>query len=87
LQKVRFVDYDIIWNPDPDGNIAHIAEHDLTPEDVEEVLLNPLGHDVSRSSGRPIVYGFTADGRYILVVYEQLDRYTVYPITAYEIEL
>ncbi|MFN8488248.1 MAG: hypothetical protein U0350_11685 [Caldilineaceae bacterium] len=81
------MDYDIIWNPDPDGNIAHITEHDLTPEDVEEVLLNPLGHDISRSSGRPIVYGFTADGRYILVVYEKIDRYTVYPITAYEIEL
>lgn len=33
--------YDIVWNPEADGNIAHIAEHDLTPEDVEEVLFNP----------------------------------------------
>lgn len=79
--------YDIVWNPEPDGNIAHIAEHDLTPEDVEEVLFNPISYDVSRSSGRPIVYGLTADGRYVLVVYEQLDQDTIYPITAYEIEL
>ncbi len=30
--------YDVLWNPEPNGNLAHIAEHDLTPEDVEEVL-------------------------------------------------
>lgn len=79
--------YDIIWNPEPDGNIAHIAEHDLTPEEVEEVLFNPVSRDVSRSSGRPIIHGFTADGRYVLVVYEQIDKDTIYPITAYEVEL
>ena len=78
--------YDIVWNPEPDGNIVHIAEHDLTPEDIEEVLFNPVSHDISRSSGRPIVYGFTSDGRYVLVVYEKIDEQTLYPITAYEIE-
>jgi hypothetical protein len=78
--------YDIVWNPEPDGNMAHIAAHYLTPDDVEEVLLNPVAYDVSRSSGRPIVYGFTANGRYVLVVYELLDEQTLYPITAYEIE-
>lgn len=75
----------VIWNPDSGGNIEHIAEHNLTPEDIEDVLLNPIGHDISRSSGRPIAYGFTADGRYILVVYEKVDEQTIYPITAYEI--
>ena len=77
----------IVWNPEPDGNIEHIAEHDLTPEDIEAVFWNPIGHDISRSTGRPIVYGFTPDGRYILVVYEELESQTVYPITAYEIEI
>lgn len=28
--------FDIIWNEEPGGNIEHIAEHGLTPEDVEE---------------------------------------------------
>lgn len=78
---------DIVWDPSPNGNIEHIANHDLLPEDIEEVIWNPIGHDTSRSTGRPIVYGFTPDGRYILVVYEELDSKTVYPITAYEIEL
>ena len=30
--------------------------------------------------------GFTPDGRYILVVYEQLDETTIYPVTAYDVE-
>jgi len=78
--------FEIIWNEEPDGNIEHIAEHGLTPEDVEEVILNPVDRDVSRSTGLPIVFGFTADGRYILVVYEQVDDITIYPVTAYEVE-
>lgn len=78
--------YDVLWNPEPNGNIAHIAEHGLTPEDVEAALLQPVGRDTSRSSGRPMVYGFALDGRYIVVVYEEIDSSTLYPITAYEID-
>lgn len=78
--------FDIIWDPEPGGNIEHIAEHDLTPEDVEDVLFDPVGHDRSRSSGLPIVFGFTSDGRYIAVVYERIDASTLYPVTAYEVE-
>ena len=78
--------YEIIWNEESGGNMDHIAQHGLAPEDVEEVLFNPVDRDVSHSSGLPIVFGFTPDGRYILVVYEQIDEVTVYPVTAYEIE-
>jgi hypothetical protein len=78
--------FEIIWNDEPGGNVEHIAEHDLTPEDVEEVIFNPVDRDVSRSSGLPIVFGFAPDGRYILVVYEQIDDVTVYPVTAYDVE-
>lgn len=78
--------FEIIWNEEPGGNVEHIADHDLIPEDVEEVIFNPVGRDVSRSSGLPIVFGFTPNGRYILVVYEQIDDVTIYPVTAYEVE-
>ncbi len=78
--------YEIVWNEEPGGNVEHIAEHGLTLEDVEEVLLSPLDRDISRSTGLPIVFGFTPDGRYILVVYEQIDEVTIYPVTAYEVE-
>jgi len=41
---------------------------------------------VSRSSGRPIAFGYTPDGRYICVVYEEIAPYTLYPVTAFEIK-
>jgi uncharacterized DUF497 family protein len=74
---------------DPDGNVAHIAEHDLTTEEVESVLLSPTAkHDVSDSSGSPVVFGTTHSGRFIVVVYEVLhkvDPMILRPITAYEV--
>lgn len=78
--------YEIIWDDSPGGNVEHIAEHNLTPDDIEEVLFNPVDKDVSLSSGLPIASGFTPDGRYILVVFEQIDEVTVYPVTAYDVE-
>ena len=63
--------YDIIWNFEPGGNVEHIADH---------------GKTFSRTSGRPVVTGYTPDGRLILVVYEEEDDVTVYPVTAHEID-
>lgn len=79
--------YDILWNyEDDDGNVSHIAEHGLTLEDVNAVLMDPEETGISRSSGRPIAFGYTPDGRYICVVYEAIDQYTLYPVTAFVIE-
>ena len=78
----------VIWDleDDPRGNIRHIAEHGVTPEEVEEVLND--GHSrmsYSASSGRPITFGWTEAGRYLAVVWEIADEepLTAYPITAY----
>src|SRR6185312_1210376 len=50
-------DVQIIWDlPDePEGNYRHILDgHDVTIDEVEEVLLNPDSEDaISRSSGKP----------------------------------
>ena len=54
-------------------------------EEVEEVLENPDGVETSRSSGRPIAFGETSTGRIIAVVYEEIDKGTVYPVTAFEV--
>ena len=85
-----FRDVHIIWDlrNDPDGNIAHIAEHGLTQEDVEDVLFNPDNTTVtSNSSGEPITFGFTSAGLYIAVVWEHIfdDPLTMRPLTAYEV--
>lgn len=77
----------IIWDDedDPDGNVEHIAEHGLSIDDVEHVLGNPASRGTSNSTGLPVVWGYTADLVYIIVVYEQIDVGTIRVITAYEV--
>jgi len=77
----------IIWDldDDPDGNVQHCAEHGIRKEEVEEVLQYPSDADLSWSSGRPVMFGETSAGRHLMVVYETVERDTVYPITAYEV--
>ena len=69
----------VIWDLTPGGNVEHIEEHDLEPEEVDYVLLNYESADHSESSGRPCVFGHTPDDRYIIVVYEEIDDDTVIP--------
>jgi len=78
----------VIWDldDDPEGNVQHIAEHGITKAEVVEVLNRPEAYEVSRSSGRPVAIGTTGSGRTILVVFEQIDEDTVYPVTAYDVE-
>ena len=77
----------IIWDldDDPDGNVQHCSSHGVTKEEVEEVLQNATDADVSRSSGRPVVFGDTDAGRHLMVVYDEIDEDSIYPITAYEV--
>ncbi len=77
----------ILWDldDDPAGNVQHCAAHGVTKEEVEEVLGNPTDADISRSSGRPVVFGDTSTGRHLMVVYERIDADTVYPVTAYDV--
>jgi uncharacterized DUF497 family protein len=72
------------WDDDPEGNVQHIAEHGLNKEDVESVLAHPESSGVSHSSGLPAAFGETPDGRYIIVVYQEIDEDSVRPVTAYE---
>jgi uncharacterized DUF497 family protein len=79
----------VVWDleDDLDGNLHHIAEHGVTGDEVEQVLRNPIAVESSRSSGRPIAFGQTDTGRLIAVIYEEISDDTVYPVTAYEVEL
>lgn len=82
------LDVIIIW--DPDGNVQHIAENDVTLDEVEDVVgyrdSLRANTTTSKSSGRNITFGYTASMRYIAVVWEHVDDnpLTIYPITAYE---
>jgi len=74
---------EVFWTEE---NEAHLLANKVSRQEAEHVIHNPVGHDVSDSSGRPIVFGYTPAGRRIAVVYEVVDAITVYPITAYEVE-
>ena len=74
--------YEFHWNEEV---IEHIAEHGISQDDFEHVVCSPFSKGFSRSSGLPAAWGYTADGRYILAVYEELDEATLLPVTAYEV--
>ena len=75
----------VIWDFETNGNVQHIDEHDLTPEDVEFVLREADLEAASESSDRPCVFGYTPDDEYIIVVFEWIDEDTILPVTAYEV--
>jgi uncharacterized DUF497 family protein len=75
---------ELIWIDGPDGNVQHLPEHGVTREEVRDVLTNPISTAVSRRTGRPIAFGFTRTGRKLAVIYERVDRMTVYPVTAFD---
>jgi len=80
----------IIWDleDDPDGNVQHLIEHGVSMDEAEDVLLDRnSSRAVSRSSGYPMVFGWSKSGRHLAVVYEVVDDdpLAFRPITAYEV--
>ncbi|HEY2412964.1 MAG TPA: hypothetical protein VGI40_12010 [Pirellulaceae bacterium] len=82
--------HQIIWDLDdePEGDAHHIAEHGISAEEVDEVLLAAEEVIASQTTGRPITFGQTSTGKHIAVVFEVVldNPLTVYPVTAYETE-
>jgi hypothetical protein len=74
--------YFYVWTQEV---IDHLAEHEVTPDEFEEVVSNPDFEDVSRSTGNPIAFGTTSAGRYLCCVFKRLDADTMEPITAYDL--
>ena len=78
----------VIWDDEPDGNVEHVSDHGLTPEEVDEVLLDDsIPTAYSESSGRPCKFGYTSTGKHIIVIWDEIDEdpLTIYPVTAYEV--
>ncbi len=70
----------IIWDAanDPDGNVQHVGEHDLTVDDVAAVFAAPISDGHSSSSGLPAIWGYVPDGRFVIVIFEEIDEDTIY---------
>ena len=77
----------IIWDDedDPRGNVAHIAEHGFTVEDVEFVVENATFETVSKTSGSACVFGYTPAGEHVIVIFGEVDETTIFPVTCYEV--
>jgi len=66
-----------------DENIEHISKHNVTPQEVEDVCFET--HIIRREGDRRyILSGQSANGRYLNVVIERVDRGLFRPITAFE---
>jgi len=80
-------DFVFIW--DPDENVPHLAEHDVTPDEAAYVVehAGPADRAISRTTGNPIAFGFTPAGRFLAVVYWVVDpnENVVYVETAYDV--
>jgi hypothetical protein len=74
--------HEIIW---PDDRIAHIALHDIEPEEVEEVCFGRALILRAKSRGKNPVYyvlGQTEAGRYLFCVIIQFPGDRGYLVTA-----
>src|SRR6266508_7025080 len=61
----------VIWDldDDPHGNVLHIAEHGISKEEVESVLLDSNNYtDENRGQGDWITFGTTFTGKNLAVV-------------------
>jgi hypothetical protein len=87
-EEVARMDVQVIWDHEPDGNVEHVAENDLTPDEVDDVLLDDaIPTAYSHSSGRPCKFGYTSTGKHIIVIWEEEneDPRVIIPVTAYEV--
>jgi uncharacterized DUF497 family protein len=64
---------------------AHLAEHGISRDDYEHAVTHVIREAVSDSSGRPAVFGRTADGRVLFCVFEALDELFILPVSGFEV--
>jgi uncharacterized protein len=73
---------DFVW---PQDRIDHIARHDITPEEIEEICFGqPLIQRAKSQGKNPVYYvrGQTIEGRYLFFVFIQFPDGRGYPVTA-----
>ena len=71
---------------DPETGQPHIYNHDVTEEEVEDVLRAP-GEDRIGAEGARVALGKTSGGRYLRVVYvPDPEPESVFVVTAYELK-
>lgn len=76
---------DLRFYIDPETDEPHIYEHDVSEDEVEEVLRFP-GDDFPGRRNSRIALGQTESGRCLQVVYvPDPDRHSLFVVTAYDL--
>jgi uncharacterized DUF497 family protein len=74
--------HEFVW---PDDRVDHIAQHGITPDEVEDVCFGkPLVYRAKSEGKNPVYYvlGQTNAGRYLFCVIIQFPDGKGYPVTA-----
>ncbi len=66
--------------------IRHLAENDVSPEEFEQVVCSARKICRSRTTGNPLLAGYTDEGRYLVCVFKWHDKHKtiIIPVTAFE---
>jgi hypothetical protein len=76
---------DVRYYIDPETSLPHIYRHDVSEEEVEDVLRKPMEDRPGREGSR-VALGKTEEGRYLRVIYiPDPAPETVFVITSYPI--
>lgn len=70
MDKVKIKKSELVWD---EWNIEHIAKHDVTKDEVEEIFARAVRAKESYS-GRLMVFGNTKTKRLLAVVLEKVDN-------------
>ena len=78
---------DVRYYIDPETGEPHIYDHDVTEEEVEQVLRG-RGEDLPAARNARMKLGQTASGRYLQVIYvpDDDDRHSLFVISAYDLQ-
>ncbi|MGL6094981.1 MAG: hypothetical protein ACRC7O_04140 [Fimbriiglobus sp.] len=80
-------DTQVIWDDEPGGNVEHVSEHGLTPDEVDDILFGSTVDTASHATGRPCKCGWTTTGRHIIVIWDVVseDPPIIMPVIAYDV--
>ena len=77
---------EITWFEWDDNNIEHIARHNISPDEVEDVAFDDKPWIKKGRKGTRYMLGYTVSGRYLFMVYVLKGRGIARVITAMDMD-
>lgn len=77
---------EITWFEWDENNIEHIAKHNVTPEEVEDVVFDDEPWIRKGGGGTRYMLGYTVAGRYLFTVYALKNKGVARVITAMDMD-